>query len=305
MAESSEARDINRRHRSTRVEVEAFEQAMLALVEENRPCTVRQAYYIVVSRGLLEKDTGGKRNSYTKVTRTLGDLRERGELPFSWISDSTRWRRQAQVWTDAESALDSMVHFYRRDLWQRQARHLEVWVESDSIAGLLAPVTRRLGIGIMPCRGQSSKTFCHVAAQEYLAVDKPVTVLYVGDFDPSGFQIDRSLEERLRRYAPGVDLDFQRIGVTPAQVRDLGLVGHKANRADNNFPSFEARCVAEGLPVEAVETEALPPDYLREVVEQEVLEYVDPVAWDLEQAVEASEREGLRLLVGGGLGGAR
>ncbi len=46
------------------------------------------------------------------------------------------------------------------------------------------------------------------------------------------------------------------------------------------------------------ELDAMPPDRLVELVDTAIIENIDPVAWEKEQAVEESEREILARMVG-------
>lgn len=49
----------------------------------------------------------------------------------------------------------------------------------------------------------------------------------------------------------------------------------------------------------AVELDAIPPDKMKELVEDAIKSHVDDDAWEKEQAVEASEREILERMLGG------
>lgn len=272
--------------------MEAYRSVLYNLVEANRPCSVRQVYYVGVGQH-WPKDRGKSRRNYDSVVRELGILRERDLLPWGWIADHTRLRRVDTMYESIADALARTAEHYRRDLWAQQPRVVEVWCESDSIGGVLDPVTRALGVPLLAARGQSSKTFAFAAAQEYRRIGKPVTVLYVGDWDPSGLAVDRSLRERLNRYCGGaVAIDFRRIAVTPAQIVDLGLTSHEANRADASYPRFVADCHAAGVPVEAVEVEAIPPAALRELLEAELYALVDDAGrWNAAIEAQVSERE--------------
>ncbi len=292
--------DIKRR--STRAEVKSFRSKLFELVREAQPCSVRHAYYLAVTHGLVGKDAGGKRGNYTKVMRAIGDMREAGDLPFRWIVDNTRLRRGPSLWRNSTDALEYWARAYRRDLWQRQDHYLEVWCESDSIAGVIARVTEDLGIDIMPMRGQSSKTFAWAAAQSWNGDMRTIVVLYIGDYDPAGLVIADSLEERLARYAKDVsigDLKFVRLAVSARQVRELGLVGHALNPKAPGVSEFRSLCAQHGLAYEAVEAEAVEPNRMRELVREAIESYIDPWSWKQQRAVEAAERESLAALAGG------
>jgi len=295
------ARFTVRRARRTKAEMETFREAIREIVEANRPCSVRQVYYVGIG-WLWEKDRGGSRRSYNDVDRNLGVMRENGMLPWGWLTDSTRYVRIDTMYESHTEALARVAEHYRRDLWSRQPRRVELWAESDSTASLVEPVTRKLGVGLFSCRGQAGKEFAHASAMAYREIAKPVTILYVGDWDPSGLAIPRSLEERLNRYtADWVGINVERLAVTPEDIATLGLQTHDVNTADRNYWRFADECQLVGLaPQAAVEVEAIPPPLLRRRVEDRLYGLVDDApTWNATLAAEESEREVLMRVVGG------
>jgi len=66
-----------KRTRRTRAEIEALDAALIEIVEQGSPVTVRQAFYQAVNRGLVpESETKG----YRVVQRRLAALRAGDEL---------------------------------------------------------------------------------------------------------------------------------------------------------------------------------------------------------------------------------
>ena len=265
-----------------------------------RPGGIDRGVYQRYAAEALACITEAGEGDVTEMTcRTLGDV-----MPFDWITDNTRTRYQADVWASKDAAVRDMIHYYRRDLWRMQPRHVEVWCESDSIAGVLLGLCDGYGVPLLPCRGQAPKRFVYDSAQAYAELGKPVTVLYVGDFDPCGLDIGNSVRDRISRYLPpacGVEIDFQRIAITAQQVLTDALPGHGLNR--NIAPAvrerFLAECCAYGIPGEAVEAEAMPPDQLREIVTGAIVSRIDARQWALERAVEEQERRSLSSMLGG------
>lgn len=273
--------------------MDAFRASIRDLTAVSQPCSVRQIYYLGIGT-LWDKDTGGSRRNYNTVVRELGVMRESGLLPWDWITDATRYVRIATMYDSVEQAIRRTAEEYRRDLWSLQPRRVEVWAESDSISGVVDPVTRALGVGLFSCRGQASKDFAHTAAEQYRWIGKPVTVLYVGDFDPSGLAIPRSLEERLITYSGGaVPIDFRRCALTVDDVRDGGLVQHEANTADKSYARYAETCQALGLdPSRSTEVEALAPAVLRSRLEEQIYALIDePAQWNATIVAEQSERD--------------
>lgn len=311
-----------KRTRRTRTEMTTFRRDVWDLCAANQPLSARQCYYRAVVAGLVEKDTGTSRKNEAKVGDALDVMRERSIdanlyneyggynctrdelrdqliLPFTWLTDSTRARYQAELYGSKEDALRDMATYYRRDLWRMQPAHVEVWCESESIAGMLMNTTDTYSVALLPCRGQSGKRFVWDSAQSYKRLGKPVICLYVGDFDPNGLDIGNSVRERLARYgAP--DVEFTRIAVQPAQIVSMGLPGHglNPNIAEKTRDRFTAICDEHGIPREAVEAEAMPPDVLRNLISDAIDARIDQRQWELEQAVEEEERRSLEMLGG-------
>lgn len=287
-----------KRVRRTRAQMTELRAAIHGLAEANQPCSDRQIYYLGIGT-LWEKDTNGSRRNYNKVVRELGIMREKGELPWGWITDATRYTRIPTMYDSAESALQRTAEHYRRDLWSLQPRRVEVWAESDSISGVIDPITRAYGLGLFSCRGQASKTFAYNSARDYQDSGKPVTVLYVGDWDPSGLAIARSLHARLREYSDNWPIAFERVALVADDVATGQLISHAVNKDDKNWKTYATECRGHALdPETATEVEALAPPVLRRRLEERILDLVeDADRWNATLAAEQSEREILRQMV--------
>ena len=91
-----------KRPRATKGEMEARAEALIDIVDESKPCTVRQVFYQATVRGIVEKTEAG----YDKVQRQLVDLRRDGRIPFSSIADNTRWQRKPLTFDSPTDALE-------------------------------------------------------------------------------------------------------------------------------------------------------------------------------------------------------
>lgn len=237
-----------KRPRRTKAQVEGLRAALYAIVEAARPCSVRHLYYLGIGC-LWDKDAGASRRNYSVVVRELGYMREHGMLPWEWITDGTRMVRQELQYDSLDEALERTAETYRRNLWTCQGRRVEVWTESDSVGGVLLPVASAWGVGLYSCRGQSSKTFGHEAVQEYARQGRPVSVIFAGDYDPTGRAVPRSVVERIARYSDGngLDLDFQQIAVTAEDVRSGAFTTHEVNTRDVNYKRYRQECLREAI----------------------------------------------------------
>lgn len=276
------SRDIGRR-RATRADLQARDDRLIELAAEHQPCSVRHLFYRAVVDSLpgITKDQSG----YLKVQRAALALRRSGRLPYAWIVDNSRTAFAVDTFDGLDEFLTDAAGVYRRDLWRRSPYRVEVWCESDSIAGTVNGVTGRWRVPLFPIRGQSSETFPYMAVEGWARTParRPV-VLYVGDHDPAGLEIETSLAEKLTGFADGrtAPPEFHRLGVTWQQAVDLDLPGTKPKKP-------------YGYP-RSVEAEALPPRMLREIVDDAISAYVDHDELQTLLAVEAGEREDLHQL---------
>lgn len=250
-------------------------EQLVALAHEHGPCSVRHLFYRAVVSGVpgITKSESG----YTKVQRALLDLRRQGLIAYNLVVDNTRWQRKPVTWGSLSEALEHTAHTYRRDLWRLSPYRVEVWCESDSIAGTVVDVTTSWDVPLMVSRGYSSETFAYEAADEWRQdVHRHPVVLYIGDHDPAGLEIEAALRDTLERFYGG-NFSWSRVGVTWPQVGMFDLPGTTPKK-DYGFEL-------------AVEAEALEPGYLRDLLETQIGGYVDGEQLAVLEAAEASERE--------------
>jgi hypothetical protein len=67
-------------------------------------------------------------------------MRLGGEIPFAWITDSTRWMRKPRTYSSIADMLERTV-IYRRALRDSSPVYVEIWLEKDALAGVLYDVT--------------------------------------------------------------------------------------------------------------------------------------------------------------------
>jgi hypothetical protein len=256
--------------------------ALVDLALEHGPCSVRHLFYRAVVDmlpGITKNDSG-----YNKVQNAILRLRREGRIPYELIVDSTRWMRMDDVFDGVEDALTSCARTYRRDLWSGSEHRLEVWCESDSIASTIADITNTWTVPLMVCRGYTSETFAYNAADLWRQTpNRSPVVLYIGDHDPAGLNIEKKLQETLAGFYGSSDpVVWSRIGVTWDQIVEFDLPGTTPKRE-------------YGFPI-SVEAEALPPRLLREMLEAAIVEYIDGEALAILQVAERAERATLLRL---------
>lgn len=259
--------------------MEHRKDVLLELAEANRPAPVRNLYYRAVVAGIVPKTDSG----YSKVQRALVDLRREGALPYEWLTDNIRWRRKPRTWNGLDELLENTASTYRRALWAGTEETVEVWCESDSIAGVIGSVTASWDVPLLPVRGFSSLTFAYSSARALNQQERPAVIYYVGDLDPAGLDIERSLRRYLDEWAT-VSVKFERLAITWEQVEEFDLPGTSPKKK-------------YGYDL-AVEAEAMAPPELRDLVEQAVVQHLDQHQVNVLQIVEENERESLYRMAG-------
>jgi hypothetical protein len=262
-----------------------------AILAEIQPATVRAVCYQLFVRKQI--DAMSKANT-NRVSRQLVFAREEGIIPWDWIVDETRDLERRPSWANPEQYIRVVQRSYRRDRWAQQPRRVEIWSEKGTVRGTVAPILDEYGLGFRVMHGYGSATILHDVAEGSIVDRQPLTVLYVGDWDPSGLHMSEvDLPRRLTAYGGAVDL--RRIALTIEDTADASLPSFDADDKQRDprwawfVDHYGDRCW---------ELDALSPVVLRERVEDAVQAYIDATAWERCAAVEAAERDSLRDILG-------
>lgn len=249
--------------------------------------SIRQLYYQLVSRGVLEKTEP----AYKRVCDASAQMRLSGALPYGKIADGHRVRRAVFAHDGVADALEAAQLLYRRNMWSTQPVHVEIWTEKDALTGVILPVCNRYGVTYVATRGFPSVTLMYESAQELQRMGKSARVLYFGDHDASGHQISANLEPALRQH--GADVTVERVALNLDQVDGWGLPTRPGKRSDTRHAAFAKR-----FGDASVELDAVPPDVLTDLVATAIEAHMDEAEWFRMRDVERAERQTLADLVG-------
>lgn len=256
------------------------------ILNEIQPASVRAVCYRLFVAGLIP-DMG--KSATNSVSKQLTWAREQGFIPWEWIVDESREAENANRWQNTDAIIDAAVRGYRRDYWQDQPRRVEVWSEKGTVRGTLGPVLAEFGITFRVMHGYASATVINTVADESRSSDKPLVVLYVGDWDPSGLHMSEvDLPDRLERY--GADLTLKRIALTEDDIGSgLPSFDHESKEADPRYQWF-----VRHIGTRCHELDAMPPPDLRERVRNWVTGLIDLRLWDHAREIERVEVESMQ-----------
>src|SRR5262249_2531324 len=152
--------------------------------------------YKLFSAGLIPSMA---RNEMQRVYRLLKEARERDDIPWEWIVDETRELERTATWANSAEYAEATVRDYRRDFWDQQTCRVMVVSEKGTVRGLLRPVLDDFAVGFQVMHGFSSATIVHDLSED--DDGRPLIILYVGDYDPSGmFMSEVDLPKRFAKY---------------------------------------------------------------------------------------------------------
>jgi len=248
--------------------------------------TLRQLYYQLVVKEIL----ANKAQNYSKLSRILTDARLCGQVDWDIIEDRIRIPKMHSEWRDIQSLVRSALYTYRKDRMVGQDNYVEVWVEKDALSGVLQPITDEYHVNLMVNRGYSSISAMHDAAIRFKEnSDKDPHILYLGDHDPSGLDMNRDIKDRLNMF--GVDVELHGIALTKAQIDKYQPPSNPAKWTDPRAKEY-----VEIHGEVSWELDALTPTVLHALLREELEQLIDldMVNEIIEQ--EDDEKEKLREL---------
>jgi hypothetical protein len=256
---------------------------MMEFERQQPPMTVRQMFYRMSAQNIVPKTESG----YDKVGYALKNMRLEGAIPFEWIADNTRWMRKPRTHSDMATMLAESARFYRRDLWANQPDYVEIWLEKDALAGVVYDVTSEFDVPLYVSRGYSSVSYVYAAAEALKAIDKPKYIYHLGDYDASGKDAARDIQEKLWKF--GADFEFIEIAVTDEQIDLFNLQTRPPKPKDSRAKQWGDK--------QAVELDAIPPSMLRRLVRDVIEQHIDQGELQRLKAIEAQEKATLDKLI--------
>jgi hypothetical protein len=219
--------------------------------------------------------------------------REQGSIPWHWIVDETRGIERVPQWDDPADFAQSVAGQYRRDFWNQQPRRCQVCSEKGTVRGLIRPVTDNFGVGFNPVHGFNSATNAYEVASD--PDRRPLTILYVGDYDPSGMYMSQcDLPNRNHKYG-GDHITVKRIALTKPQLRSLPSFAASDKRKDPRYGWF-----VQNYGERCWELDAMDPNKLRDLVKRHIQACIlDPVSWERCERINDAERESLETVLSG------
>jgi hypothetical protein len=251
--------------------------------------TLRQVFYQFVSRDLFpaswaDPKTGSTNSerSYKKLGEAISDGRMCGLIDWEAIVDRTRFVRQLACWGSPSEIVAACARQFRLDKWARQPAYLEVWIEKDALVGVIEGVCNENAVSYLACRGYASVSEVWKAGYERLLPrlneDKQVTILYLGDHDPSGIDMTRDVQKRLQLFTASANspltVEVERLALNMDQIELYDPPPNPTKVTDSRAGPY-----IEQFGQECWELDALDPVVIRDLIENAIHSRRDDALW--------------------------
>ena len=232
------------------------------------PITLRQLFYRLVGNHDYDKTE----RAYKNLGETMNMARRAGVIDFSALRDDGALREAPLAWNfdEAVSYVRAFPDRYRLDRQEGQSYRTIAVSETAGMLPQLARIGDPYGVTVLSGGGFNSTTAKHDIAQEIVGIsgteERPVRILHLGDYDPSGVHMFQNFCEDVAAFVEGLggaaeDCRFERVAVTPQQILRLALPTAPRKAKDNR--SFEG---LDDDPDATVQLEAIAPDEIARIL---------------------------------------
>lgn len=264
--------------------------------------TIRQIFYRLVAAYAFDKTE----QAYERVLYYVNRGRRSRRIPFSRIrDDGIRGEdpgNMPEEPDDPEAWLADFLKELQTDYWlygvsrsTGQPKRIELRAEASGMYGMVKEIGDRYGRETYTCGGADSVTARWEAAQRISRQpETPTVFLLIVDYDPPGEDIRDAFENDVRAFAavdaPEAEIEFVWVGIKPEQAGDDTPSQPPKPPKTKSAKARLERWYADGHG-DTYQVEALPPDRLREIIEEAIREHTDlDVLADMNQRlVEAHE----------------
>ena len=281
--------------RKSSVELIEFMNTLIeSYQDQGYTLTVRQLYYQLVARDVIPNDL----NSYKRTAAIINDAKLAGLIDWDAIEDRTRDFIVRSRWNSVSSILDSCVRSFHMNMWQEQEYQVYVVVEKEALVGVLERTCNTYDVPLLAARGYPSSSVLYDFAQSHIihkSMHKQHIIIHLGDHDPSGIDMTRDLTERLNLLCGvPVNLAVERIALNYDQIEELRPPKNPAKDTDSRFESYRKKFGSSSW-----ELDALSPQFLNDLVESKINEFIDFDEWDLCKSEISSKKRQLQAISDG------
>lgn len=251
--------------------------------------TLRGLYYQLVAIGMTNSIA-----HYKRVVSAMIDARWDGLVDFEAFSDRDRAMVGATDYeetnlTDSiqkgKEQIKAWIENYYKNRWENQPYYPEVFIEKKALQGVFESVCYRNSVALGACKGYPSLTFLNETTKRLIEAEergKRPVILYFGDYDPSGEDIPRAIEENIKRLGCE-SVEVRRIALLHEQVIEWNLPPAPVKLTDSRAAKWSG--------IGQIELDAVEPRKLQRMCQEAIDSVFDKDLYESLQEQETEETE--------------
>lgn len=256
--------------------------------------TLRGLHYQLVSIGMTNSI-----KHYKRVVSAMIDARWDGLVDFDTFSDLDRAMvgetqyEETDLYTSIEEgkeAIKGWMEVYYKNRWENQIYYPEVFIEKKALQGVFQKTCIQSCVALGACKGYPSLTFLNEATQRFKEAEdrgKKPLIIYFGDYDPSGEDIPRAIEDNIKRLGCH-NIEVRRIALMEHQVRTWNLPPAPAKETDSRTANWNGLGQVELDAVKPEKLQAMCEDALNELFDHDLYQELNEQA-DKEREIYRSQ----------------
>lgn len=260
----------------------------------NGNLTIRSLHYRLVSKGMTNDI-----NHYKKVVSAMTDARWEGLLDFESFQDHERETLGSTDYettnvddavSKAKGQIRAWATSYSKNRWENQPIVPEVFIEKKALQGVFERPCREWDVALNPCKGYPSLTFLNDVSKRLQSImdeGKEPIILYFGDYDCSGEDIPRSIQENLEKM--GTYVEVRRIALMEHQVIEWKLPPAPTKETDSRGRNWDG--------LGQVELDAVEPSQIVRLCNDAIKSVFDPELYVELQNQEDTEKYEFRAIL--------
>ncbi|HAH24925.1 MAG TPA: hypothetical protein DCL77_14425 [Prolixibacteraceae bacterium] len=261
--------------------------------------TIRGLHYQLVAIGMLNT-----MRHYKRVVNAMIIARRAGVVAYSSFSDhdrdmlgytdSSATDVDAKI-SQAKGQLRAWMNTYSKNRWENQPWYPEVFIEKKALQGVFQSPCSSADVALGACKGYPSLTFLYDASKRFISArneGKKCVIIYFGDYDPSGEDIPRSIEENMLEFGCK-DILIHRVALNEKQVIEWDLPYAPVKEGDSRSANWKGLGQVELDAVEPTKLQGLCRDAIGKFFDQDLYDELK----DREEEEGETYRKQLRYFV--------
>jgi hypothetical protein len=180
--------------------------------------SLRTVFYRLVSLEVIPNTN----RSYKLLSSVTVKARKSGEIPWDCFFDQGRLvlGNFEENYIPPEQFIQQGINFlknapklYTVPRWHRQPQYVEVWIEKHALADTFISFLKDRQVKVAVNKGYASWSFLYDNCKRLQQINKKtgrnINVRYFGDFDPSGEDMDRHLQQSFATFGLKDTINFQ------------------------------------------------------------------------------------------------